>query len=333
MGVGVLETAIATALVRDEHRGYNRCMGDPHTAVMREVLVRYLDAWTPTVLRSHRRATYLEAGRGDFAVNALRVFGEFGDRLAGHQLDVVVLGTSTGPLDAVLRELGEPPGLSLRSVEEAADLAVTGPLLAHLDVVAGGVLDESDAWRLVASLARGKAREVLLALPPATAEQVTVYRTRLREAGLAYAVTVELADDDRQVQLLLFATGSGKHLATFKNELWAADEFAGIRYRDPRDVEHALVDISLNPQLLPLRRVLLDELARRGSCTVADLQQHTLHETIYRPADTIGVLTSAASAGAITRAPAKGRLSPRTVVTCRYQVGSGRWCRRSPDCR
>lgn len=56
---------------------------DPHTAVMRELLVRYLDAWTPAVLRSHRRATYVAAGRDDFAGYALRVFGEFADRLAG----------------------------------------------------------------------------------------------------------------------------------------------------------------------------------------------------------------------------------------------------------
>jgi hypothetical protein len=65
---------------------------------------------------------------------------------------------------------------------------------------------------------------------------------------------------------------------------------------------------------VPLRRVLLAELSGRGRCTVADLQRHTLCETIYRPSDTIGVLTAAASAGAITREPAKGRLSPRTVV-------------------
>jgi hypothetical protein len=286
---------------------------DPHTAVLRELLVRYLDAWTPTVLRSHRRATYIEAGN-DFAAHALRVFGEFADRLAGHHLDVVVLRAAIDPLTAVLRELGEPPGLSLRSVEDPAALAVTGPMLAHLDVTAGGALDEPSVWRLVASLAPGKAREVLLTLPPAAAEQVTGYRTRLRAAGLTKAVTVELADDHGHAQLLLFATADDKHLATFKNELWAADEFAGIRYRDPRDAEHTLVNISHNPQLLPLRRALLDELARRGSCTVADLQQHTLRETIYRAADTVGVLTSAASAGAITREPPKGRMSPRTVV-------------------
>ena len=279
---------------------------DPHTAVLRELLVRYLDAWTPAVLRSHRRATFVEAGH--FAGAALRVFGEFADRLSDdHRLEVVVVGAPPAE--------GVPDGLSLRSVENLDDLTVTGPALAHVDV--GADDDAAAAWRLVATLAPGKAREVLLALPPATADEVTAYRTRLREAGLEFAVAVELADDDRRTRLLLFATGSDKHLTTFKNELWAADEFAGIRYRDPRDVEHALVDISLTPQLLPLRRALLDELARRGSCTVADLQQHTLHETIYRPADTVGVLTSAASAGAITREPAKGRLSPRTIVACR----------------
>lgn len=289
---------------------------DPHAAVMRELLVRYLDAWTSTVLRSHRRATYIEAGRDDFAAAALRVFGEFADRLAGHNLDVVILRPATDPLSAVLRELGEPPGLSLRSVEDPATLTVTGPMLAHLDV--GSTLDEPALWQLVAALAPGKAREVLLTLPPATAEQVTAYRTRLRETGLSRAVTVELADDHGHAQLLLFATADNKHLTTFKNELWSADEFAGIRYRDPRDAEHTLVDISLNPQLLPLRRALLEELTRRGTCTVADLQQHTLQETIYRPADTVGVLTSAASAGTINRDPAKGRLSPRTVVSRRH---------------
>ncbi|MGH3648874.1 MAG: hypothetical protein ACRDTM_17065, partial [Micromonosporaceae bacterium] len=83
---------------------------DPHTAVKQELLVRYLDAWTPTVLKAHRRATYLEVSRDGSAAAALRVFGEFADRLAGHELDVVLLGSSEEPLDAVLDELGRPPG-------------------------------------------------------------------------------------------------------------------------------------------------------------------------------------------------------------------------------
>ncbi len=257
------------------------------------------------MLRSHRAATYVESG--DAVTDALRVFGEFADRLAGHRLEVVLLGAAVDT--AALR--GAPQGLSVRSVADPADVTVDGPMLAHLDVVAGA-LTEPDAWRLVASLARGKAREVLLTLP--AAGQAADCRDRLRGAGLAYAAAVELTDDDGRVELIMFATGDSKHLATFKNEMWAADEFAGIRYRDPHDTERTAVDISLNPQLLPLRRALVAEVARRGRCTVAELQRHTLLETIYRPADAIGVLTSAASAGAISREPAKGRLGPHTVV-------------------
>ncbi|WP_158850116.1 hypothetical protein [Saccharothrix deserti] len=290
-----------------EHAGRR----DPHLAVKREVLVRYLDAWIPAALRSHRGATYVASGAPDFVVDAFRVVGEFADRLGGHHLDMVIIGAAADP--AVLRELGEPPaGLSVRSVADPGDLAVAGPVLAHLDVVEDSALTEPDAWRLVASLARGKAHEVLLTVP--AAEQAMDHRSRLGAVGLAYVVTVELVADDGRAQLLVFATGDIRHLATFKDELWAVDEFAGIRYRDPRDAERTLVDISLTPHLGPLRRMLLAELARRGSCTVADLQQHALLETIYRPADAIGALTSAASAGAITREPEKGRLTPRTTV-------------------
>jgi len=259
---------------------------DPHAAVKRDVLVRYLDAWIAGALRSHRRATYVECG--GFAADVFGVFEEFADRIEGHHLEVVLAGTAAA--------VGKPPaGVVVRTVADLAELAVDGPMLAHVE----------DAAEAAGTLARGKAHEVLFTVSG---------RAHLPDLRPACTVTVELVADDGAAQLLVFATGDQRHLATFKNELWAVDEFAGIRYRDPHDAEGALVDISLTPQLLPLRRVLLAELARRGRCTVADLQRHTLLETIYRPADAIGALTSAATAGVITRDPAKGRLTPRTTV-------------------
>lgn len=287
---------------------------DPHATVKRELLVRYLDAWTSAVTRSHRSATYVESALGGPAADALRVFGEFADRLAGHRLDVVLLGAPAETLTPVLRELGEPPGLAVHSVADPDSLAVDGPALAHLDVVGESALDEAATWRLAAELARAKAREVLLTVPPVAGERVDEHRARLRSAGLSYVVAVDLVDNDERAQSLMFATSARKHLATFKDELWAVDEFAGVRYRDPSDDGGALVDISLTPQLTPLRRMLLAELARRGPCTVGDLQEHTLLRTIYRPAEAMRVLQSAASAGAISREPEKGRLTPRTVV-------------------
>jgi hypothetical protein len=284
---------------------------DPHLSVKREVLVRYLDAWTPVALRSHRGATFVGSATGELVADAFRVFAESADLLEGHHLDVVLLGPGE---PAVPRELAGLAGFSVRSVADPEEVTAAGTVLLQLDAVAGA-LATADVWRLVASLGRGKGHEVLLTLP--ATEQLADCRRRLAAVGLACAAGVELVADDEQAQLLVFGTGDSKRLALFKNELWAVDEFAGIRYRDPRDGERTLVDISLTPQLLPLRRALLAELARRGRTTVAELQRYALLETIYRATDAIGALTSAASAGAITREPAKGRLTPGTVVSHR----------------
>jgi hypothetical protein len=256
--------------------------------VERDVLVRYLDAWTATVLRSQRGGTYVECG--DFAADAFRVFGEFADRLTAHHLEAVLVGR-TAPA-------GAPAGLAVRTVAGLEEVDVPGPMLAHLD------------GACPPSLARGKAHEVLLAAEPGPD-----HRERLRAAGLGCAVAVDLVAEDGSARALVFATGDERHLATFKNELWAVDEFAGIRYRDPRDAEGTLVDISLTPQLLPLRRALGAELDRRGSATVAELQRFTLLETIYRAEDAVGALTAAVTAGRLTREPEKGRLTSRTVLS------------------
>ncbi|MGW3962380.1 hypothetical protein ACWED2_21350 [Amycolatopsis sp. NPDC005003] len=261
---------------------------DPHVSVERDVLVRYLDAWTATVLRSPRGGTYVEGG--DFAADAFRVFAEFADRLDEHHLEAVLVGRAV--------PAGAPDGLAVRVVDELRDVRVAGPMLAHV----------SGAWP--PALVRGKAHEVLLS-DVAGAE----HRERLRAAGLGCTVAVELVADDGTARTLVFATADSRHLGTFKTELWAADEFAGIRFRDPRDAEGTLVDISLTPQLLPLRRALVAELARRGPATLAELQNFTLLETIYRAEDAVGALTAAVAAGQVAREPEKGRLSSRTVLS------------------
>lgn len=251
------------------------------------MLVRYLDAWTATVLRSPRGGTYVECG--DFAADAFRVFGEFADRLTERRLEAVLVGRDSPG--------GAPDGLVVRCVGDLRDVDVPGPMLAHL----------SGAWP--PALVRGKAHEVLL-----TDEPGVDHRDRLRAAGPACVVAVDLVAANGTARTVVFATADSRHLATFKNELWAADEFAGIRFRDPRDAEGTLVDISLTPQLLPLRRALLAELRRRGSATVAELQGFTLLETIYRAEDAVGALAAAVTAGQAVREPEKGRLTSRVVL-------------------
>src|SRR2546430_12280331 len=120
--------------------------------VTRELLVRYLDTWTPTALHTARRATFAQywAGPADVGVAeaALRVFAEFTDRLRGRRLAVVLVAPETDELaarlDAVQAELGTPPELSVHTVAGdrlAVALKAAGaagaPGLAYLHSAAG----------------------------------------------------------------------------------------------------------------------------------------------------------------------------------------------------
>src|SRR5688572_1769048 len=86
--------------------------------VTRELLVRYLDTWTPNALHSKRRTTFAAANPGPgTAEAALRVFAEFADRLrGGRSLTMAVVAEDPPNLDGVLAELGAPPGLSVHPV-------------------------------------------------------------------------------------------------------------------------------------------------------------------------------------------------------------------------
>jgi hypothetical protein len=115
-------------------------------------------------------------------------------------------------------------------------------------------------------------------------------------------------------ELAVFATTSGRSLEAFKDELWAVDEFAGVRYRDPGDPEGHLMDISLNPHPGPLRRELLAHLADAGPRTVTELRTFALTDTAYRAADATRVIGSLVAAGAVTRDPEHGRLGGDVVI-------------------
>jgi hypothetical protein len=278
--------------------------------VTRELLVRYLDTWTPSALHGARRATFVQAWTGPADVGiaeaALRVFAEFADRLRGRRLTVVLVAPETGELtsrlDAVQAELGTSAELAVHAVagDPARQLAVAlkaagaagAPLLAYLD---GG---------LSAAVTDGRPVEVLLVAPPGG---WSAHRQALREAGFTLTAGVELVDGDDS-RLVAFATSSAKSLEAFKNCLWAVDEYAGVRYRDPTDPEGHLMDISLSPHPGPLRRELLAHLDTVGETSVTELRHFTLTETIFRASDTVRVLTALLAAGAVTRSPERGRL-------------------------
>jgi hypothetical protein len=275
-------------------------MASAHTAVKHELLVRYLDAWLPAAMHGHKRVTYVDAGVSpDSAVAAARVFAEFPDLLARHPLTMVL----TGPAPSAT-----PAGLLVR----AAD----GPLVAVLSELTGAPMfvwgDASSpqaSAKLWAMIAASPGGELMLTLPPgaSTLDQV-------RAAGLPLHAQVELVDASGAVEVLAFATASEKALQRFKDELWALDEYAGIRYRDPGDPEHTLLDIKLQPNLRPLRRALTAHLAEAGTETLTGLRDWTQHETIYRPQDATRAIQALIQSGELTRSPTAGRLSPTALI-------------------
>ncbi|HEX2771340.1 MAG TPA: hypothetical protein VHN18_02780 [Micromonosporaceae bacterium] len=294
-------------------------------SVRRELLVRQLDAWVPAALHRSRRAVFAqmyEARDDATAEAALRAVAEFADRLRGRRLALPILVPSADGLgqrlEAVQRELGTPAELSVHVVAGDASrlpavLSAVGaagaPVLAYLD--ASGLAPPEAA---LAAVAGGRPAEVLLALGEAARSGLD-HRAVLRSLGFPLLTEVELVDREGDVELVVFATSLGKSLEAFKDAMWAVDDYAGVRYRDPNDPEGHLLDISLTPHPGPLRRELLAHLAAAGAVSMTDLRRVTLTDTVYRTADTVRAVTALLAAGQVTREPAHGRLGGDVLIT------------------
>ncbi|MEV7623518.1 hypothetical protein [Actinoplanes sp. NPDC089786] len=288
----------------------------------REVLVRHLETWAPAALHK-RRATYLHGGAdadgGALAEAALRVFAEQSDLVRGRELTMVAVGADTAEVERRLAAVGvDSPGLTVHVVAGGTDARLTAALKAvgAARVPLLGFFEALDPLspESVAALASGKPAEAIFALAPGAVTDVDAYRSALGEGGFPLVAAVELATGDEPGELLVFATTQGKSLEAFKETLWAVDEFAGVRYRDPGDPERHLIDISLTPHPGPLRREVLAHLASVGAATVTELRTFALTETVYRAADATQVVQKLVAAGAVTRDPPAGRLGGDVVI-------------------
>jgi len=280
--------------------------------VTRELLVRYLDAWAPAALHGAKRATFVQGWAGEpdaeAAEAALRVFGEFADRLRGRRVAVVLLAPGA---PALAKRLPDPPAeLAVHAVDGGPDLlpaalkaagAAAAPLLAFLD---------TEGVPALSAIAAGKPGEVVLST--AAGRWIEV-RKALRDNGFTLTAGVELVAG-RDARLLAFGTTLAKHMEAYKDELWAVDEYAGVRYRDPTDPDGHAMDIALRPDPGPLRRELLAHLTSAGERTVTELRHFTLTETIFRSSDAVRAVTALVTSGAVTRTPPGGRLSGDVVI-------------------
>ncbi|MFI7307009.1 hypothetical protein ACIBM8_27710 [Micromonospora aurantiaca] len=294
-------------------------------AVLRELLVRRLDHWLPAALHRARRATLALAyagGDARGAEEALRVVAEFADRLRGRRLTVLVVADDGTDLPARLgaAEAALPADVAVHLVPGGPDrlpvaLKAAGAAGAPLLVVADGA-DPDPA--LLAAAASGRPAELLLVTTPGRS-----LRPALTDAGFPLVTEVELVPDgDGPARLVGYGTASDRGLEAVKDALWAVDEYAGVRYRDPADPQGRLLDISLDPEPGPLRRELLAELARSGPQTVTELRRFATTSTVYRAADANRALASLLAAGAVTRDPEHGRLGGDVTISAVENAGS-----------
>jgi three-Cys-motif partner protein len=144
----------------------------------------------------------------------------------------------------------------------------------------------------------------------------TQYRRTINEAGFRYVLDFELADEGSHLLYLVYGTNHPTGITKMKDAMWSVDAVNGVGYRDPRDPDQQMLDIQIEPQTAPLRRLVLDHLATQPahSATVNAVTEFVLHHTIYKPSHARSVVTALLASGDLHQLT-PGRLTPTTTVT------------------
>ncbi|MFC9327003.1 three-Cys-motif partner protein TcmP [Kitasatospora sp. NPDC057015] len=145
------------------------------------------------------------------------------------------------------------------------------------------------------------------------------YRRTLRAAGFDHSLSFEMIDEKRHLLYLIFGTSHEKGVEKMKEAMWKVDTTTGVRYCDPKDPDQQVLELTLEPDTGPLRRILIEYLrSSPDGFTVAALQRFALLETVYRPAQVIPALTRLREEKRITTT-APGRIVRSTQVTATHQ--------------
>jgi three-Cys-motif partner protein len=159
-------------------------------------------------------------------------------------------------------------------------------------------------WRTVETLSpEAKSRHIL-----------TCYRQALNAAGFPYLLDFELVPRNGHPLYLVFGTRHPKGVQKMKDSLWEVDRTQGVGFRDPRDEQAETLFAMDQPELGPLRRLLLHKLHHSGATPVKTLREFALFETVYRPEHVIRVLTPLAKQGVI-KVDGRGAVRVDSVVS------------------
>jgi three-Cys-motif partner protein len=159
------------------------------------------------------------------------------------------------------------------------------------------------AWRRVYQLPATEKKSFL----------ISTYRDSLKAAGFTYVLSFEMIDDTGSDLHLVFGTKDLLGLERMKDAMWKVDPVRGVHYRDPRVPDQAAFEFDLHPYLEPLSLEILRVLDD-GERTVAQLQEHALLETVYRPPHARSAIIAMLKHGLVERQPPTGQVTRATRV-------------------
>ena len=216
----------------------------------------------------------------------------FGDCAKDFEPELDALGAWHQPILAVFDSWGNVPvpyHLIRRIAQNpSSEVLVTfGPqhfirFVDQLDERIDDVFGHDSSWRAVTSMTDGAQKKKYL---------LGRYRSSLKDAGFRYLLDFELVDLRGEHLYLVFGTNHRRGLEKMKESLWEVDQVRGIGFRDPKDIDGpTLFDLS-EPDLAPLRNLLLEQLSDGEPVRVEALRDYALFSTVYREQHVIPALS------------------------------------------
>jgi three-Cys-motif partner protein len=163
------------------------------------------------------------------------------------------------------------------------------------DVTAGDLVFGDKAWRAVANEPTQSKKAFL----------VDQYLLRLHDAGFPHTLTFEMVDEGGHQLLLVFGTTSELGVRKMKDAMWSVDKVRGQRFRDPRDINQlAFEALNDDPDLTLLRQQVLARL-EGGSCSLAQLKEFALLNTLFKESHVDPVVRALADERYVNRTSAR----------------------------
>ncbi|WP_100522624.1 three-Cys-motif partner protein TcmP [Mycobacteroides abscessus] len=142
------------------------------------------------------------------------------------------------------------------------------------------------------------------------------YRETIRAAGFDYVLDFELIDLRGKSLYLVFGTTHVLGLTKMKEAMWAVDSVSGAGYRDPRDPDQQTLEIEIEPNTEPLKRLIVARLRAAGTqwTTVRTLRHFALYRTVFKASQVKPLLETMAANGELKSDRVDGKVGYQSSV-------------------